>query len=591
MKKSFSIIHDNGSLAADFISFASGLVLTFAIANTIGCTQPKVDRQNNEASTQMEPLSRKPIGNPIQEDDINLTDITAQSQINFVHNYDGHGEKFIVEEVAGGIGSLDFDLDGWIDVYFLNGASIPLEPDSSPSNALFRNLGGMRFVDVTSESHTGDILFSMGVAIADYNRDGFPDIFVTNFGQNMLYKNNGDGTFEDTTMSAKLVVTNQLGSGACFLDADRDGLLDLYVGNYVKSPVEKNVKRTTEGFPSYPGPLDFQTEPDWFFHNEGDGTFSDQTTKVGLSAYSSTSMGVISADFDDDGDPDLLVVNDVDRNLLFENDGTGRFEEVGILRGVAFSFDGRRNGNMGVDCADYNGDGKLDFFVTTFSNELPVLYKNDGSGNFEDVTIESGAGAGLLPHANWGNAFFDVENDGDQDLIVANGHTDPNVSQWAYTTSWKVKNTMLLNLGTGRFKDISPYCGSGLKAVESSRGLVVEDFDNDGDVDVIILNALAGPTVIRNDSRVGFNWLQLELKGKSACRDGTGSRVTIELMNKQLIQEVHSGRGYQSSYGQRLCFGLGEATQVPKLRVRWSDGAIEEFENIQSNQLLILVQK
>lgn len=207
------------------------------------------------------------------------------------------------------------------------------------------------------------------------------------------------------------------------------------------------MKRTTEGFPSYPGPLDFQTEPDWFFHNEGDGAFSDQTTKVGLSDYSTTSMGVISADFDDDGDPDLLVVNDVDRNLL---------------------------------------------------------YKNDGSGNFEDVTIESGAGAGLLPHANWGNAFFDVENDGDQDLIIANGHTDPNVSQWAYTTSWKVKNTMLLNLGTGRFQDISPYCGSGLKPVESSRGLVVEDFDNDGDVDVIILNALAGPTVIRNDSRVGW---------------------------------------------------------------------------------------
>lgn len=453
MKKSFSIIHDNGSLAADFISFATGLVLTFAIAGTIGCTQPKVDRQNNAAPPQMEPLSRKPIDNPIQENDINLTDITAQSQIHFGHDYDGHGEKFIVEAMASGIGSLDFDLDGWIDVYFLNGASIPLEPDSSPSNALFRNLGGMRFVDVTSESHTGDILFSMGVAIADYNRDGFPDIFVTNFGQNMLYKNNGDGTFEDTTMSAKLVVTNQLGAGACFLDADRDGLLDLYVGNYVKSPVEKNVKRTTEGFPSYPGPLDFETE------------------------------------------------------------------------------------------------------------------------------------------ADWGTAFFDVENDGDQDLIIANGHTDPNVSQWAYTTSRKVRNTMLLNLGNGRFQDISSFCGSGLTPVESSRGLVVEDFDNDGDVDIIILNALAAPTVIRNDSRLGFNWLHVELKGKSACRDGTGSRVSIELMNKQLIQEVHSGRGYQSSYGQRLCFGLGEATQAPKLRVRWSDGAIEEFENIQSNQSLILVQK
>ena len=591
MKKSISINQDNSSLAANIISFATGVALTVAIACTIGCTQPKVDRQDSPVPQKVEQQPNKPIGNPIEENVITLTDITAQSQIHFVHAYNGHGERFIVEAVASGIGSLDFDLDGWIDVYFLNGASIPLEPDCSPSNALFRNLGDMCFVDVTSESHTGDILFSMGVAIADYHRDGFPDIFVTNFGQNMLYRNNGDGTFEDTTTTAKLGESNQLGASGCFLDADRDGLLDLYVGNYVKSPVEKNVKRTTEGFPSYPGPLDFQTESDWFFHNEGDGTFSDQTIKVGMSAYSTTSMGAISVDFDDDGDADLLVVNDVDRNLLFENDGTGRFEEVGILRGVAFSYDGKRNGNMGVDCADYNGDGKLDFFTTTFSNELPVLYKNDGSGNFEDATIESGAGAGLLPHANWGTAFFDVENDGDQDLIIANGHTDPNVSQWAYTTSWKVRNTMLLNLGNGRFQDISATCGSGLTPVESSRGLVAEDFDNDGDVDIIILNALAGPTVIRNDSRLGFNWLQVELRGKSACRDGTGSRVTIELMGKQLVKEVHSGRGYQSSYGQRLCFGLGEAPLVPKLRVRWSDGAIEEFEDISSNQLLILVQK
>ena len=302
MKKSFSIIQDNSSLATDFISFVTGLVLKFALASTIGCTQPKALRPDYPVPSKMEQHSSRPIGNPIQKTDITLTDITAQSQIHFVHAYNGHGERFIVEAVASGIGSLDFDLDGWIDVYFLNGASIPLEPVSSPSNALFRNLGDMRFVDVTSESHTGDILFSMGVAIADYDRDGFPDIFVTNFGQNMLYRNNGDGTFEDTTTTAKLGESNQLGAGACFLDADRDGLLDLYVGNYVKSPVEKNVKRTTEGFPSYPGPLDFQTEADWFFHNEGDGTFSDQTIKVGLSAYSTTSMGAISVDFDDDGE-------------------------------------------------------------------------------------------------------------------------------------------------------------------------------------------------------------------------------------------------------------------------------------------------
>ena len=521
---------------------------------------------------------------------ISLVDVTAQSKIDFVHSYDGHDQRYIVEAVGSGMSTLDFDSDGFIDVYFLNGAPIPVESGPKTSNGLYRNLGHMTFADATLASHTDDVLFSMGVAVADYDSDGFPDIFVTNFGPNVLLRNNGDGTFEEVSMSAGVGGGDQLGAGACFLDADRDGHLDLFVGNYVQAPVEKNIKRTTEGFPSYPGPLDFKTDADVLFHNNGDGSFSDCSAASGFAEHSSTSMGCVAADFDDDGDTDIFVVNDVDRNFLFENDGTGKFIEVGIQRGVAFSQDGKRNGNMGVDCADFDGDGALDFFTTTFSNELPVLYRNDGFGNFADVTVEFGAGVNLLPHANWGASFFDVENDGDQDLVIANGHTDPNVSSWAYTTAWKVANTMLLNGGDGHFTDISKHCGSGFLPVESSRGVVTEDFDADGDLDIIFLNALARPTVIRNDSKPMHHWLQLDLKGKLSSRDGTGTRVTVEVAGKKIVKEVHSGRGYQSSFGQRLHFGLGEAKSASKLNIRWPSGESQVIVDVAGDQILTVVQ-
>ncbi len=381
-----------------------------------------------------------------------------------------------------------------------------------------------------------------------------------------------------------------MGAGACFLDADRDGHLDLFVGNYVKSPVEKNVQRTTEGFPSYPGPLDFETEGDFLYHNNADGTFADISSLSGIGLHSSTSMGSIAADIDKDGDTDLFVVNDVDRNFLFENDGNGHFAEVGIQRGVAFSHDGKRNGNMGVDCGDIDGDGALDFFTTTFSNELPVLYHNDGSGNFIDATIERGSGVNLLPHANWGTALLDIDNDCDLDLFIANGHTDPNVSRWAYTTSWKVANSMLINDGKGHFQDVSTACGNGLNPVESSRGVAGEDFDQDGDIDLIVLNSLARPTVIENASPSKEQWLQLDLRGRTANRDAIGARVTVEAQGKRMVREVHSGRGYQSSFGQRLHFGLGNSAQAASITIRWPDGNQQELANVPANQILMIIQ-
>lgn len=552
-----------------------------------GCKQKKEVQPQVGSSGDQTNLTTK---GTEQVESISFTDVTPNSKIEFVHSYDGHGQRYIVEAVGCGLATLDFDADGLADVFFLNGAPIPVESGPKTSNAFYKNLGQMTFTDVTIASRLEDVHFSLGVTVADFDSDGFSDIFVTNFGPNFLYRNNGDGTFEDVSLLAGVGGGEQTGAGTCFLDADRDGHLDLFVGNYVQSPVEKNIQRTTEGFPSYPGPLDFKTDPDVFFHNNGDGSFSDFSVASGWSEHSSTSMGSIAADFDDDGDTDVFVVNDVDRNFLFENDGTGKFTEVGLQRGVAFSGDGKRNGNMGVDCADFDGDGKLDFFTTTFSNELPVLYKNDGFGYFADATVEYGAGVNLLPHANWGTSFFDADNDGDQDLVIANGHTDPNVSRWAYTTAWKVANTMLINDGKGHFKDVSKSCGTGFEPVESSRGVVTEDFDLDGDVDMIFLNALARPTVIRNDAKPTQRWLQVDLRGKVSIRDGTGARVTVEVGGKRIVKEVHSGRGYQSSFGQRLHFGLGDAKTVSKLHVRWPNGEDQILTDVASEQLLIVVQ-
>jgi len=523
------------------------------------------------------------------DDRIVLTDYSSESLLDFQHQYDGKGQKYILEALASGMATIDFDADGLMDVYFLNGASIGPQMAELLPNALYRNLGDFQFARVSELSGTDDRNFSTGVAVADYDNDGFSDIFVNNYGPDRLFRNNGDGTFSDLTETAK-VSRMELGAGACFFDADGDGLLDLYSSNYVKYPVEKNVKRTTDGNTIYPGPLDFEPENDFYFHNEGDGTFTDLTRESGIAEIRTTSMGTVATDYDNDGDIDMVIVNDLDRNVLLENNGTGKFIDVGIQRGIAFSFDGRRNGNMGVDCADYDNNGSMDLYTTTFSNEFPVLYKNDGAGNFSDVTLATGAGGRMKQHANWGTSFLDIENDGDKDLFIANGHVDPNVNLWAFNTSWKVANSVLLN-EAGKFKDISTTVGSGLLPVESSRGNVAEDLDNDGDIDMVVLNSLTTPTVIKNDTVTPNHWLQIRLIGRTACRDATGTRVQVFLDAMTLTDEVHSGRGYQSSYGQRLSFGLGTATVVPKIKIRWSNGKQEELTDVSANQLLILVQK
>jgi enediyne biosynthesis protein E4 len=519
-----------------------------------------------------------------------LQDASATTGIEFVHNDGSSGHRYLPEAMASGVALFDYDNDGLIDIYFLSGAPLfPARPDSSVRNALYRNEGNFRFRDVTDEAGVGHAGFALGVAVADYDNDGYADLYVTNFGFNVLYRNNGDGTFTDVTQAAGVAGGGLVGAGTCFLDVDGDGQLDLYAANYVYFRCEHNVRRTMDGFPSYPGPLDFQPTADLLFRNNGDGTFADISQAAGVAQVAGTDMGVICADYDHDGDTDIFVMNDEMGNFLFENDGTGRFQEVAVLRGLAYSRGGQPLGNMGVDCADYDRDGRLDFFTTTFSNELPTLYRNMGRF-FEDVTLASGAAAGALPHSNWGTGFADFDNDGLPDLLVANGDFEEHVHRWKPGTALRTRNVLLKNVGRGKFLNISDECGDGLAPVFSSRGIGLDDLDNDGRIDAVVLNWRERPTIVRNASPTEHHWLQVQLHGRRANRDGVGAHVRITAGGQTQLAEVHSGRGYQSHHGTRLHFGLGTSDHVERIEVRWLGGGTQVIKNVPSGQRLQVIE-
>ena len=566
------------------------LLVCLFVYSLTGCNSNETSKKQSGTATKD---SREE--NVTSDKGVRLLDRTVDSAIDFVHQYDGKNERYIVEEVGSGLAAFDFDLDGNIDLYFLNGSDfsttkgVPSDSTTSP-NSFYRNDGSMRFANVSAVSRCDAEEFGIGVCVGDFNSDGFPDMFVNNFGPNRFYQNQGDGTFFEIADMAGVSCTDQMGAGATFFDADRDGFLDLYVGHYVRDPISRNVKRTTDGFPSYPGPLDFTAETDRFFLNSGDGTFRDATQERGFGGIATTTMSLVAADFDDDGDDDVLVVNDVERNLLYINDGKGFFQECAISRGIAFDGNGRRNGNMGVDVADFDGNGTLDVFTSTFSNEYPVLYSNSGNAVFSDVTASKGAGTGLFPHANWGVAFMDLDNDSDKDLFVCNGHTDPMVSSWAFTTAWKVPNTVFLN-DNGKFLDISKKALEHEKPAESGRGMIAEDLDNNGSIDIAILNSNAPPTILKNETINIGNWIRIKLIGRRSSRDAIGTRLRLMNGPKPQISEVISGRSYQSSFGQTIHFGVGQSTGPIELEIRWPNTSGVQKISIESvNQTIFVME-
>jgi hypothetical protein len=520
-----------------------------------------------------------------------LRDVTKETGITFTHTDGSSGQRYIMETVSAGLALFDYDDDGDVDIYFLNGAPLKgTKCDVAPTNALYRNEGNFRFTDVTKQAGVGDTGYGLGVAVGDYDNDGDLDIYLNNYGPNVLYRNNGDGTFTDVTEKAGVDNGSQVGAGACFLDMDKDGDLDLYVSNYLEFSYDKHVSTACKGFPVYANPRFYRPLPDTVYRNNGDGTFTDVSKESGVGAHPGWGMGIVCADYDNDGDTDVFVGNDVAENFLFQNDGTGKFEEVGLITGVAYDMHGDEQGSMGVDCGDYDNDGLLDFYVTSYQSQLATLYKNLGGGLFEDVTLKTGAGAGTLPNVTWGNSFVDFDNDGDRDIFIACGHLQDNVELFDGTTTYFERNILLMNAGDGRFADVTEQSGNGMKVVLSSRGAGFDDLDNDGDIDVVILNSRREPTILRNDSPSKGHWLQVRLRGVKTNRDGVGAHVTVTAGDLTLLDEVHSGRGYQSHYGMRLHFGLGPRQKVDRIEVRWIGGGVDVFENVAADQLITLTE-
>lgn len=522
---------------------------------------------------------------------IRLADASADAGITFVHADGSSGRRYIVEAMSAGLATFDYDLDGLIDVYFLNGAALPGRTyPTAPTNALYRNRGGWSFVDCSVSSGLDDRGFGLGVAVGDCDEDGFPDVYLNNHGPNALLVNMGDGTFRDATTSAGVGNGDLVGAGACFADLDCDGDLDLYVGNYLAFDPAARHDRTVDGIPTYPSPRDFPGVPDRVYRNEGDGTFHDASEESGVAARAARAMGCISADVDGDGDADVLVVNDVDPNLLWVNDGAGRFREAGLASGLAYNAFGEENAGMGVDCADCDGDGLPDFLVTTYRGQLPVLYRGLGGGTYEDATAARGVGAGTVSQVKWGCGIVDFDDDGWCDLFIVNGHTDDTAEAIDPNACYRCRNSVLRNAGAGVFVNVTDQAGGGLRGRHSGRGAAFDDLDNDGDVDVVVLNSREAPTLLRNQRPAGAGWIELEVRGTRANRSAIGATVRVTADGRTSTRQVHAGRGYQGHFGSRLHFGLGTASRVDSLEIDWPCGETETYYEVPVKRRLVAVQ-
>lgn len=525
-------------------------------------------------------------GGPIQ-----LHDVTDQTGITFEHTDGGSGRHYLIEAMSAGVALFDYNRDGNVDIYFLNGA--PLEGttvDVAPTNVLYRNDGNFKFTDVTVQAGVGDTGYGLGVAVGDYNNDGYLDIYVNNSGPNVLYRNNGDGTFTDVTGAAGVGGGARAGAGANFIDIDGDGYLDLFAANYVAWSYDAHVERYFGSWIVYPGPRDYDKSPNALFRNNGDGTFADVSEASGIAAHLGSGMGTVAADCDNDGDTDIIVANDDWGNFLFQNDGTGKFAEVGLVGGVAYDINGAPQSSMGVACADYNNDGWLDLQMTSYQTELATLYENVDGEFFDDVTRATGAGAGTLVDVTWGNGFADFDNDGDRDLFIACGHVNDNVEKYSDVVKYAAPNIVLMNTGDGKFVNVSDQCGDGLAVARVSRGAAFDDLDNDGDIDVVILNSRSKATILRNDSAQDNHWILIRLQGVKSNRDGVGAHVHVVAGDSKQMAEVHSGQGYQSHFGLRLHFGLGEHESVDRIEVRWIGGGVDVVENVPVDRSITITE-
>jgi hypothetical protein len=516
-----------------------------------------------------------------------FVDVTKQAGIAFNHCLGDDEINTIVEATGSGCAFLDYDGDGFQDIYVVNGCYLEgvNDPDSRfkgqhITDHLYRNRGDGTFEDVTEKAGVGDPRYGMGVTVGDYDNDGHPDIFVTNYERNTLFHNNGDGTFTDVTEKAG--VGRSLWSvGATWLDYDKDGRLDLFVGNYLEFDTKYRLYYEAD---VYPGPLSYPPQPSFLYHNNGDGTFTEVSEKAGITKKG-RAMGVLSCDYDDDTWPDIFIANDAMQNFLYHNNGNGTFTEVGLESGVAFTQNGNSAASMGGDFGDYDLDGHLDIMVPDMAYN--ALYHNLGKGLFEDVSATNGLARASAQFWSWGGGFFDYDNDGYLDILYANGD--------GHRLSEALEQLLMRNTrGTdgGRvFVDVSRSAGEFFDNRMVARGLALGDFDNDGDIDFFILNIDQPSLLLRNDGGNKNNWIQFKLIGTTSNRDGFGARVTLKTGSYALTREKTSSSGYLSQNDARLHFGLWDRTLVDEVAVRWPSGKVQRLKELKVNQIVTVVEQ
>jgi hypothetical protein len=522
-----------------------------------------------------------------------FTDIAEAAGLKAPTIYGGiENKKYILEANGCGCAFIDYDNDGWMDIFLLSGTRVEGAPPEA-TNRLYKNNRDGTFTDVTDKAGLRAAGWANGVCIADYNNDGFDDIFCTYFGQNRLYRNNGDGIFTDVTKQAGLWedVPARWGAGCAFLDYNRDGHLDLFVSNYIRFSFEhapvpgENSTCNWKGVPVNCGPRGLPTGRHSLYRNNGDGTFTDVTKQAGIaSAIESYGMTVVTADFDEDGWPDIFVACDSTPSLLFMNNHDGTFREEGVLRGVALSDDGMEQAGMGVGIGDYNLDGHLDLFKTHFIGDTSGFYRNDGKGNFDDVTRLAKVGVETR-FTSWGAGIVDLDNDGYPDVFFVTGSVYPEVERKLPQYPYKTPRVLFRNLGNGTFEEMGASAGEGITAPHSSRGCAFGDFDNDGDLDLLIVNMNEPPSLLRNDLDPKQHWIKVKLEGVKSNRSAIGARVLVHYDGKTQAQAAVSQSSYYSCNDPRLHFGLGAVSTVD-IEVYWPNGLHETYEHIAADQLV-----
>jgi len=533
---------------------------------------------------------------------VTFVNVGRESGLNAKTIYGGeHKNKYLLETTGCGVAFYDYDDDGWLDIFLVNGTRLEGFPaGQEPTNHLFKNNRDGTFTDVTEKAGLVRSGWGQGVCIGDYDNDGFDDLFVTYFGKNVLYHNNGDGTFTDVSEKAGVAGNGKRwNTGCAFLDYDRDGYLDLFVANYIDldlktAPVPESGPCRYKGVMVACGPPGLIGGKNILYHNNGNGTFTDVSEKSGiLKANGTYGLGVLTADLDNDGWPDIYVANDSTASALYQNKKNGTFTDIALEAGCALSADGKPQAGMGISAADYDLDGNLDLVKTNFAGDTPSLYHNLGGANFEDATFQGGLGK-HTQYLGWGCGFFDMENDGWADILICNGHVYPEVEQLKTEAGYPQRKLLYRNLRNGRFDDVSYDAGPGISVPVAARGCAFGDVDNDGDLDVVVNAVNDFPQLLRCDCSTGSNWIKIKTIGTKSNRSGIGARLRCvtrppeEKNAHAQIDEVRSGGGYFSQNDLRVHFGIGKAEKVELLEIRWPSGLVEALKDIKPNQVIFV---